>query len=174
MWSVNDYTGIDFHLNVRNTDTIQLGDHYLDNQFAIIGHLGDQNEFFIRPSFGKIFFYPKLYYQSNFISKKLWGGEIGTGMTIGLNYLLPYAAFSPEWRINNYYIKTDLGMQLGIGWNIGFIPFGGITGGYNYHFSKKFAIKAEVGAQNFIIPGDHYSIYPYLNLGLVYRRGRVQ
>ncbi len=154
-------------------DTIQTGDHYLDRQIVIVGHIGNQGEILDRPS-TNFTFYPKLYYQSNFIRKKIWGGKIGTGMTVGLNYiLLPYAAFSPEWRINNHYVKIDLGLQLDVGWNIGFVPFGGITIGNNYplSFSKNLALKTEVGAQ--IIGLAHFSpLFPFVNLGITYRKSR--
>ncbi|GEM_PF-2642595 len=158
------------------TDTIQTEDHYLDRQIVFTGHLG---KLLFLPSHTKLTISPRFYFKSNYFSKEIWGGIMGTGITAGLNYILfPYMAFSPEWRRNHVFINIALGGQLAIGGSmagigIGLLPFGGIGIGYNsYPLSKTFTLNAEVGVNTFIILGNPSPMYPYLNLGLVYRRNK--
>jgi len=159
--------------NNAPADTIPAGDHDLDNQFVLVGRL---SKILFMPPNSKTTFLPQFYYKSNYFSKKIWGGKIGTGMTVGLNYILfPYMAFTPEWRKKHVFVSVSLGGQLGIsgslyGAGAVIVPFGSITAGVTHPLSKKIAFKVEAGFDKIILPGYSFPIYSNLNVGFVYRR----
>jgi len=143
------------------------GDPNLDKRLKLLVHVGNVGELFFSPSLKTNTIYPKIYYSSNYYSSTFLGGKIGTGVAFGLNYLLPFATFSPKFRYNNFHLGIDLGMQIVVGWGMGFVPFGGIKTGYSYPFSDKLALSAEIGVNSAINFYTNPTIFPYANIGLI-------